>query len=211
LYTGWWPSFGSGFHYGTSIGLDEPMYAILRRIATALDPTGALLPSWQASSTTLAQPCLPSWGSSQRRTSPGFGQAWVGVAAYCIDGVYSGNPFGGIAKNPAGENGWMSGSNLEQWATGGIGQLTLTGLGLNGTLPNDIRLLRTVTYLDLSQNTLRGSIPAAWGEPVSFTNYARSNYVTGPGKISNSSQSCASLGLPRILRIDLSRNSLSGA
>ena len=213
LYTGWYPTYGTGFHYGTSIGLDEPLYAILRRIAAALDPTGSLLPSWQASSTALAQPCLPSFGGGQRSTSPGYGQSWVGVAAYCIDGTYAGNPLGGnAAHNPGGANGWMVGSHLTQWATGGIGQIGLTGLGLNGTLPADIRLLRTMTYLDLSQNSLQGSIPAAWGQPVTFTNYpALSNFTSGPNKRSNSTQQCATLGVPLLLRIDLSRNSLSGA
>jgi hypothetical protein len=212
LYTGWYPSYGTGFHYGTSIGLDEPLYAILRRIAAALDPTGTLLPSWQASSTALAQPCLPSFGGGQRSSSPGYGQSWVGVAAYCVDGTFAGNPFAGLAKNPANDWGWIVGNYRPQWATGGIGQLTLTGLGLNGTLPDDIRLLRTMTYLDLSQNSLRGSIPAAWGQPVTFTNYpATSNFISGPNKRSNSSQLCATLGLPLLVRIDLSRNMLSGA
>jgi hypothetical protein len=149
-YFGWYPSYGSGFFYGTSLGLDEPLYVLLRRIAAALDPSGTLLPSWANG----IQPCLPTWGSGQRSTSPGFGQAWVGVAPYCVDGAYAGSPFAttGYIQGPTDIYGWQAGSNLPQFATGGITQITLTGLGLNGTLPADIRLLRTLTILDLSQH-----------------------------------------------------------
>ena len=211
LYAGWYPSYASGFYYGTSLGLDEPLYVLLRRIAAAFDPTGTLLPSWASG----IQPCLPTWGSGQRSTSPGFGQAWVGVAPYCVDGTYAGNPMGGAATGPTGGVaggawGWQAGSSGTQWATGGIGQLTLTGLGLNGTLPDDLRLLRTVSVLDLSQNFLTGSIPAAWGLPVAFANFAPTNLTSGPSKIVNSPINAA-LGLPLLLRIDLNRNALSGA
>ncbi len=182
---------------------------LLRRIAAALDPSGTKLPSWSNG----IQPCLPTWGSGQRSTSPGFGQAWVGVAPYCVDGTYAGDSvatYAPWAAGPTNSNGWQTGGNRPPWATGGVTQLTLTGLGLDGTLPDDIRLLRTLTILDLSQNSIRGTIPAAWGLPVTFTNFAPANLTAGPNKIVNSSMNAA-LSLPLVLRFDLNRNNLSGA
>lgn len=69
--------YGTGFLYGTSIGLDRPLTSILLDIKAALDPTGAVLGSWNASQ---PQPCRP-WTSipgtiGQNPTSPGYGGGW---------------------------------------------------------------------------------------------------------------------------------------
>jgi hypothetical protein len=183
---------------------------ILRRIGAALDPSGTLLPSWANG----IQPCLPTFGSGQKSTSPGYGQTWAGVAGYCLDGAFVGHPWG-AGGNPAGARGntggwgWGYGAHDPRFSIGGIGALVLTGLGLDGTLPVDLRLLRTLTILDLSQNRLTGSIPAAWGLPVTWTNYVAQTITTGPAKIVNTTRGAA-LGLLQIIRIDLGRNLLSG-
>lgn len=46
--------------------------------------------------------------------------------------------------------------------TGGIAGLWLSGLGLNGTLPDALQELVTVRLVTLSKNSLSGSIPGVW-------------------------------------------------
>ena len=46
--------------------------------------------------------------------------------------------------------------------TGGIAGLWLSGLGLNGTLPDALQELLTVRLVSLSKNSLSGSIPSSW-------------------------------------------------
>ena len=130
------PTTGAGCGFGTSLGLDAPLYTILQSVAAALDPSGALLPSWR----TGWQPCPPySVTVAQGAGSTMYGKAWAGVT--CADG-------------PAG----CTPSNI----VGGASQVKLNGLGLNGTLPAALLQLRVMTALDLSQNALVSSIPPAW-------------------------------------------------
>jgi hypothetical protein len=126
---------GTGCGYGTSLGLDAPLSAILQSAAAALDPSGALLPSWRAG----LQPCPPY--TSQNSSSPVYGKSWAGVS--CRDGTSTFS---------------CSGSTM----MGGASALTLTGLGLNGTLPVSLWQLRSLTSLDLDSNMLTSSIPASW-------------------------------------------------
>lgn len=86
--------YSSGFLYGTSIGLDRPLASILLDIKAALDPSGAVLGSWNASQ---SQPCRP-WTTSpstigQSAALPGYGGGWryiststaiTGSADYCL-------------------------------------------------------------------------------------------------------------------------------
>jgi hypothetical protein len=134
--------YGSGLLYGTSIGLDRPLASILADVKAALDPSGAVLTSWI---TNAVQPC-PPWVSTngnnpgQSDASPGYGRAFAGVTCDEWDGAVV-----------------SSTSNL-----GGLLSLILTGTSLNGTLPDQLRELRTATQVTLSGNALSGTIPPAW-------------------------------------------------
>ena len=134
------PSAGAGCGFGTSIGLDAPLYTILQSVAAALDPSGSLLPSWR----TGWQPCPPySVTVAQGAGGTMYGKAWAGVT--CADGPSNA----------------CTSSNI----VGGASQVKLNGLGLNGTLPAALLQLRMMTSLDLSQNALVSSIPPAWCVP----------------------------------------------
>lgn len=54
-------------------------------------------------------------------------------------------------------------------AAGGIATLTLVGLGLPGTLPPQLRELRTATAISLAGNALTSTIPACWGQNVTWS------------------------------------------
>ena len=134
------PTYGSGILFGTSIGLDRPLASILMDVKAGLDPTGVLT-SWNSS---LVQPC-PPWLSgnsypSQVTTSPGYGRSWTGVTCGDWDGAVV-----------------TSTSNL-----GGMRALAFSGLNLQGTLPDVLRELRSLSQLSLPLNRLSGSIPNAW-------------------------------------------------
>ena len=125
---------GTGCAYGTSLGLSAPLYTILQTAAQALDPSGALLPSWRSG----LQPCPPYVG--QNSSSPVSGKSWAGVV--CQDASS------------------CSASNMN---SGGVSKLTLNGLGLNGTLACGVSQLSTATSINLSNNTLTGYIPSSFG------------------------------------------------
>jgi hypothetical protein len=55
---------------------------------------------------------------------------------------------------------------------GGISCLCASGLRLRGTLPTQLRELRTTTVILLSRNALTGSLPAAWGQNVTWNSSA---------------------------------------
>ena len=179
---------GTGCLFGTSIGLDRNLTDILGDLARALDPSNSTLRSW--TNATLRQPCPPYTG--QRSTQPGYGR-WlpglfqpssVGAATgttYCQDyGNTPSAPFVFVTAttmktlaNPTGS--WQSpGTALPQNSalTGGISCLCASGLGLSGSLPAQLRELRTATNIMLSRNALVGSLPASWGQNVSWTNFA---------------------------------------
>jgi hypothetical protein len=137
------PGAGTGCFTGTSLGLDSPMYVTLATIAAALDPSGALLPSWRVG----WQPCKPY--TPQNSSSPMYGRSWVGVSGNCLDGAFAANA-------------WQRCSSNTLYALGGVQMLVLNSLGLNGTLPVALRELRTLTTLSVWNNSLVGSIPPVW-------------------------------------------------
>jgi hypothetical protein len=120
------------------------MYVTLGTIAAALDPSGALLPSWR----TGWQPCAPYNSPAQNSSSPMYGRSWVGVSSYCLDGAWSGS--------------WQRCVGSSTLALGGVQMMVLNSLGLNGTLPVALRELRTLTTLSVFNNSLVGSIPPEW-------------------------------------------------
>ena len=112
------------------------MYTTLKALAAALDPSGAVLTSWKG-----WQPCPPyNRNIAQNSSSPMYGSSWTGVA--CQDSPSS-----------------CSASTM----VGGVTQLLLTGLGLNGTLPCALSGLSTLTSIDLSNNAIIGYIPSSLG------------------------------------------------
>jgi hypothetical protein len=149
--------YGTGFLYGTSIGLDRPLVSILLDIKAAVDPSGSVLSAWNASQ---LQPCRP-WVSQttlpvQSSSSPVYGRSWAYVSAagaeYCQDWqaglfyVYTSPTV--FATNTA--------------PVGGIAALWLSGLALNGTLPAQLQELRTASAISLSRNLLSGTLPSEW-------------------------------------------------
>ena len=197
------PTAGTGCMTGTSLGLDRPMNAILRDAVAALDPSGALLPSWRRG----WQPCAPYTGPAQNTSSVMYGQSWAGVGVNCHDGTFSAGA-------------WQSCSSIASYAGAGVQQLLLDGLGLNGTLPLQLRELRTVTTVSLTNNALTGSIPAAW--------CARRRRAACCARRAEAAACCACLrhrGLPMswalfpnntvgfaaMSMLDLNRNALSGS
>ena len=130
------PTNGAGCSFGTSLGLSAPMYTFLQTAAAALDPSGAQLPSWR----TLWQPCPPySHGASQNSSSVMFGRSWAGIV--CQD----------------------SSACTPTTMVGGVSQLQLSSLGLNGTIACGLSQLSTATTLDLHNNSLTGYIPSSFG------------------------------------------------
>jgi hypothetical protein len=118
---------------------------MLREVQAALDPTNTstLAASWGS---THLQPCAPwkSLGSNnvgQASTSLAFGRAWTGVM--CQDTV---------AMN----------LGVSPTSMGGVGDLVLFNMSLQGTLPVQLRELRTASTISLALNELSGTIPNCW-------------------------------------------------
>jgi hypothetical protein len=142
------PRYGSGVLYGTSLGLDRLMVSILRDAQAGLDPsnTSALAASWGG---VHLQPCAP-WGSAnanpgQQSSSAGFGRAWLGVM--CDE--------------------WDLSINAVSAKYGGLSDLNLglTSPTLTGTMPVQLcELFPSITFLDLSENMLIGSLPTCFGQ-----------------------------------------------
>ena len=136
-------------YLGTSIGLDQPLPFILGNASAALDPSGLILDSWN-------NPSL-QWCSnyvSQAGTQPGFAlnQARLGY----------GVPRLGVTCSDS--------------ATVGYNTIILSGLGLAGTLPANLYMLRTTTQIQLQNNALSGTIPN-WGA----TNYSWTYFTPSAG------------------------------
>jgi hypothetical protein len=157
-YSGW----GSGWLYGTSIGLDRPLVNILLDIKAALDPGGTVLSTWNASQ---LQPCRPFSSDNgatiaQRSSSPGYGRGWkyvsttsvVNSAEYCQDLTASSV---NVYTSPTD---FVRNTQL----TGGIAGLWLSGLSLRGTVPAVLQELRTASAVSLARNLLTGTIPSVW-------------------------------------------------
>jgi hypothetical protein len=140
------PMYGSGALYGTSLGLNRSMISILRDVQAGLDPnSAALTPSWGIWH---LQPCAP-WNSGlasnpgQRNTSTGYGRAWLGVT--CAE--------------------WDGSTNAAIAKYSGLSKLDLRGLGMVGTIPAALcELFPSITFLDLSENALVGSLPSCFGQ-----------------------------------------------
>jgi hypothetical protein len=139
------PRYGSGVLYGTSLGLNRSMVSILRDAQAGLDPNSvALQPSWGIWH---VQPCAP-WGSAnaypgQRNTSTGYGRSWLGVT--CTE--------------------WDLTINAVTAQYGGLSDLDVDGLGMVGTIPVQLcELFPSVTFIDLSENMLVGSLPTCFGQ-----------------------------------------------
>jgi hypothetical protein len=73
-----------------------------------------------------------------------YGRSWVGVV--CGEETYAHNNIPMAAIPPF----------------AGVAQLQLKAMGLGGTLPLQLRELRTLTTLSFVRNALSGSIPACW-------------------------------------------------
>ena len=150
--------YGTGYLYGTSIGLDRPLVQILLDIKAALDPNGAVLSSWNSSH---LQPCRP-WSydgtnAGQNAASPAAGKSWRYISLnnaneYCQDMQYPGFL---VSTSPS-----TTVTNTAR--VGGIAGLWLSGLGLNGTLPAQLQELRTASQISLAKNSISGSIPSTW-------------------------------------------------
>ncbi len=140
------PNYGSGILYGTSIGLDRPLVDILRDVQAALDPsnTSALAASWGS---THLQACTPYKSSNaplttypgQAVTQPGYGRSWLGVT--CQDGP-------GFIVTAA--------------AVGAASNVVLFNMSLRGTLPVQLRELKTASTISVSLNALSGTMPSCW-------------------------------------------------
>jgi hypothetical protein len=185
------PTYSTGYLYGTSVGLDRPLAAILSDLRAALDPSGIVLGSWGSS---LVQPC-PPWLASyysnpgQRSTQPGYGRWVPGLfkpttvgavsgTSYCQDYgttplapfIYSTSTTITPLDNPTGSASAPSTAMAQNAAlVGGVSSLLLNGLGLRGSVPVQLRELRTTTVILLSRNALAGSLPSDWGSSVSWT------------------------------------------
>lgn len=146
-----WGGVCGGFSggYGTSIGLDEPMIFILRNISAALDPMGALLPSWR---TPTLQPC-GAYGGQPGGTLQGT----TGYYARLGFGV----TFAGVTCTNSG-------------GMGGVSSVALRNVGLNGSVPYELVKLRTATTFDLSYQFLTGTLPQAWGQQIQWTSFSAS-------------------------------------
>jgi hypothetical protein len=132
--------------YGTSLGLNRSMISILRDVQPAVDPTNvALRLSWGGAH---LQPCAP-WSSGlaanpgQLNTSTGYGRAWRGVT--CAD--------------------WDGSTIVATAKYSGLSDLDIDGLGMVGTIPVALcELFPSMTFLDLSENMLVGSLPSCFGQ-----------------------------------------------
>ena len=140
LTAGNMPTAGTGCFTATSLGLSQPAWALLQQVAAALDPSGALLPSWRVG----IQPCAPYTSPAQSSRSPVFGRSWVGVSTWCPDGAWTGT--------------WQRCVTSSASATGGVFSIPLSNLGLNGTLPAVLSLVKP-TIIDVSRNVLTGTLP----------------------------------------------------
>jgi hypothetical protein len=141
------PTYGSGVLQGTSLGLSRSMISILRDAQAGLDPrnTSALAASWGGAH---LQPCAP-WRSGlasnpgQRNTSAGYGRAWLGVT--CAE--------------------WDGSVNVAIAKYSGLSDLNVGLASLTGTIPVALcELFPSMTFLDLGQNALVGSLPSCFGQ-----------------------------------------------
>ena len=209
------PTYSTGLLFGTSIGLDRPLATILLDLKAALDPGGTVLRSWNSSTMQFCPPYQTYSTPGQRSTQPGYGRWLPGLfqpssygattgTSYCNDyGITPSKPFVYSytspptiqqLANPLGSATDYTSTIPQTAATvGGISALCLNGLGLSGTLPVQLRELRTTTNILMSRNALAGALPAAWGTAVAW----------------NASLPASSKGFDSTVMLDLSQNRLN--
>ena len=150
------PTYGSGYLYGTSIGLDRPLASILMDLKAAMDPAGASLTAWRGSQ---LQPCRP-WVSGsasfqgQNSALPGYGGGWsyVSTVASASSAEYCQDVGSAPYTSP-------TTTTTNAALAGGIAALWLQGLSLSGSLPCELGQLKTVNSISLASNSLRGFLP----------------------------------------------------
>ena len=207
------PRYSTGYLFGTSIGLDRPLAAILMDMKAAMDPGGTVLAAWNSTTMQFCPPWLASGGNpGQQASSPGYGRWLTGLykpdsagaatgTSYCLDygllptapHIYTANGAVTPLGNPLGSSAAGS-STLPQNAalTGGVSAVSLMALGLTGTMPLALRELRTATNVFVSRNLLTSSLPPAWGQVVTWTNFPSSR------------------GFDSCLILDVGQNALTG-
>ena len=189
------PTYSTGFLFGTSVGLDRPLAAILLDMKAAMDPGGTVLTGWNSSTMQFCPPWQTSSYPGQQSSSPGYGRWLPGLykpssagatsgVTYCQD--YGNTPpvphaftvsGGAVAalNNPLGYSAAGTSALAQNSALiGGISVLSMMGLGLTGTMPLALRELRTATVILVSRNLLSSTLPSSWGQIVSWTNFAPS-------------------------------------
>ena len=210
------PTYSTGLLFGTSVGLDRPLAAILLDLKAALDPGGTVLRSWNSSTMQFCPPYQTYSTPGQRSTQPGYGRWLPGIflpssygaatgTSYCNDyGLspvtkpfvysYTSPPAIQQLANPMGiATDYYSAIPQTAATVGGISALCLNGLDLSGSLPVQLRELRTTTNIILSRNALVGSLPSAWGTAVAW----------------NASLPSSSKGFDSAVMLDLSQNWLN--
>ena len=134
---------GTGCVMATSLGLSQPLWALLQQAAASLDPSGALLSSWRVG----IQPCAPYTNPPQSSSSPVYGRSWAGVSAWCQDGGWS-------------AGGWQRcTTSYTATSIGAVNAIVVNSLGLNGTLPAMLSQVTSLTFIDVSRNVLTGTLP----------------------------------------------------
>ena len=144
---------GTGCVMATSLGLSQPLWALLQQAAASLDPSGALLSSWRVG----IQPCAPYTNPAQSSSSPVYGRSWTGVSAWCQDGGYSAGSWQRCT------------TSYTPTSIGAVNAIVLSSLKLNGTLPCALSGLTSATLLDLSNNSLTGYLPPSYSSLTAMT------------------------------------------
>ena len=144
---------GTGCVMATSLGLRQPLWALLQQAAASLDPSGALLSSWRVG----IQPCAPYTNPAQSSSSPVYGRSWTGVSAWCQDGGYSAGSWQRCT------------TSYTPTSIGAVNAIVLSSLKLNGTLPCALSGLTSATLIDLSNNSLTGYLPPSYSSLTAMT------------------------------------------
>jgi hypothetical protein len=206
------PTYSTGYLFGTSIGLDRPLAAILMDLKAAMDPGGTVLTGWNSTTMQFCPPYLAHSIPGQQASLPGYGRWLTGLfkpsaagalsgTSYCLDygitppvpHIYTANGAVTPLGNPLG-SATAGSSTLPQNAalTGGVSAVSMMALGLTGTMPLALRELRTARNVFVSRNLLTGSLPSAWGQVVTWTNFP------------------SSCGFDSCLILDVGQNALTG-
>lgn len=102
-------------------------------------------------------------------------------------------PYGGQPVGRMATGGSFTGVTCADSATVPTYSLSLRARNLIGSIPVQLRELRTTTWIDLSSNSLQGSLPAAWNAPLTW------NFTGG-----------SSFGFDRCTVFSVGQNNLTG-